>query len=171
MSGAKTSKMNAWFHAAGSSAELISIERFLDDHIFATRSGAYGASFRCFGIDPECPSDEELASISARLVQALRLLPEDCTVYQIAIKRRDCQFEPSQHPESDTEMRRRAHLSTRKLGTVELYWTLCIHPPKLHKRAKPKAQCAQSGGHAAASQIRDKRDAAQPRGPRLSAAT
>jgi type IV secretion system protein VirB4 len=58
--------MTSWFRAAGSSAELVSIERFLDDHIFATRSGAYGSSFRCAGIDPECLSDEELAAISAR---------------------------------------------------------------------------------------------------------
>jgi hypothetical protein len=76
----------------------------------------------------------------------LRLLPEDCTLYQIVIKRRQCELAPSAHPESQTEQRRRAHLAAQKLGTIELYWTLCINPPKLHKRANPEAQRAQATG-------------------------
>ena len=85
--------MNAWFHSAGSSAELVSIIRFIDAQIFATHSAAYGMTLQLQGMDPECLSDEELNTVSARLLQALRLLPEDCSLHQMLVRRRDCELE------------------------------------------------------------------------------
>jgi type IV secretory pathway VirB4 component len=79
--------MNSWFQSAGAASELVSIERFLDNHTFATQSGAYGGTLWLTGPDPECLSDAELANISARLVQAMRLIPENCSLYQILVKR------------------------------------------------------------------------------------
>ena len=134
--------MNQWFESAGASRELVSLERFLDPYIFATPSQAYGSVFRIGGVDPECLSEAELANISSRLVQAMRLLPEDCSLYQMLIKRRGCELPHSRYADSANEViaeaqrKRHAYLITRPLGTVELYWTICIHPPKARKQPK-----------------------------------
>ncbi|MBV9085160.1 MAG: hypothetical protein JOZ62_20990, partial [Acidobacteriaceae bacterium] len=135
--------MNRWFESAGVSSEFVSLERFLDPYIFATQSGAYGSVFRIRGIDPECLSDTELANVSSRLVQAMRLLPEDCSLYQMLIKRRGCALPQSRYADSaneviaETQRKRHEYLTTRPLGTVELYWTICFHPPKGRKQPQP----------------------------------
>jgi type IV secretion system protein VirB4 len=140
--------MNRWFRAAGAASELISIDRFLDSQLFATQSGAYGGSFRLNGRDPECLSDGELADISARLVQAMRLLPENSSLYQILVKRRGCDLPLSRYADatdgtvSETQRKRHAYLKTRRLGTVELYWTVSIHPPQSRKPPKPAEHAA-----------------------------
>lgn len=137
-----------WFESCGVSSELVSVDRFLDPYIFATRSGAYGGAFHIRGIDPECVSDAELANISSRVVQALRLLPEECSLYQILIKRRGCQLPPSRYADSanevvaETQRKRRAYLAVRPLGTVELYWTISIHPRKAQKQRRPGEHAA-----------------------------
>jgi hypothetical protein len=37
-----------------------------------------------------------------------------------------------------TQRKRHAYLGTRRLGTVELYWTVCLHPLKSRKPPKPE---------------------------------
>lgn len=133
----------AWFEQAHPGAELISLERFVDAHTFVTQSGAYGGTFRLTGIDPECLSEAELELVSARLMQAMRLLPEDCTLYQLLVKRRGCELPPGRYRDSaneavaETQAARATFLATRSLGTVELYWTVCLHPPKSRRRPTP----------------------------------
>jgi type IV secretion system protein VirB4 len=142
--------MNRWFEAAGASSELISIDRFVDSHVFATQSGAYGGTFRLNGRDPECLSDAELADISARLVQAMRLLPENGSLYQILVKRRGCDLPLSRYAEAadetvaETQRQRHAYLAARHCGTVDLYWTVSIHPPQSRKPPKPAEHAVQS---------------------------
>ena len=137
-----------WFESAGASGELVSLDRFIDPHLFATQSGAYGGAFRIRGIDPECLSDAELANVSARLVQAMRLLPEDCSLYQILIRRRGCPLPQSRYADSanevvaETQCKRHEYLSTRPLGTVELYCTICIYPSKARKQPQPGEHAA-----------------------------
>ena len=138
--------MKHWFHSAGASCELVSINRFVDAYTFATHSHAYGATFQLRGMDPECRSDAELANLSARLIQAMRLLPEECSLQQIAVKQRGCAAPESAYVRSsnpvvaETQRRRQEHLAGRSLGRVSLYWTLCLHPPKLRRPARPKEQ-------------------------------
>ncbi|MBV9811357.1 MAG: hypothetical protein JO326_01300, partial [Acetobacteraceae bacterium] len=140
--------MNRWFHSAGPSSHLVSIDRFIDERIFATRPGAYGATFKLSGGDPECLSDPELANISARLVQAMRLIPEECTLQQIVVKRRGCDLAPSKYEDSANEIvaatqrARRHYLAGRNLGAVELYWTLTILPAKSRRQPKPSENAA-----------------------------
>jgi hypothetical protein len=133
--------MNGWFQAAGAASELVSIDRFVDSRVFTTQSGAYGGTFQLNG--KECLSDAELANISARLVQAMRLLPEHCSLYQILVKRRGCDLPLSRYADAadetvaETQRKRHVYLATRRLGTVELYWTVCIHPPQSRRPPKP----------------------------------
>lgn len=46
---------------------------------------------------------------------------------------------------AETQRKRRRHLASRKLGSVELYWTLCIHPPKARRPRKPSDHEEMSG--------------------------
>jgi hypothetical protein len=78
----------------------------------------------------------------------MRLLPEDDSLYQTLIRRRGCQLPQSRYPDSaneivtETQRKRHAYLITRPLGTVELYWTICIHPPKARKQPQPGEHAA-----------------------------
>ena len=132
-----------WFESAGASSELVSLDRFVHPCIFATQSGAYGGGFRIRGVDPECLSDAELANISSRVVQAMRPLPEDCSLYQIFIKRRGCHLPPSRYVDSaneavaETQRKRRAYLTARRSAGLSCIGRFVFIRPKLENSPNP----------------------------------
>jgi type IV secretion system protein VirB4 len=137
-----------WFQSAGNPAELMSITRFVSDQVFATRSGGYGCSFYLAGIDAECLGEKQMAVVSSELLQALRLLPENVILYQIAVKQRGAALSFSHcgarnETVAATQRARRDHLASVPFSSVGLFWTVYIAPPaRLSRRPAAQAQAS-----------------------------
>jgi type IV secretion system protein VirB4 len=136
--------MNKWFSSAGSASDLISIQRMVDERIFSTEEGGYGASFRLRGVDPECLNAQDLEAISAQVLQVQRQLPEDFSLYQIVLKHRGFDLQPSSRAGQgnvvgETQRARHSFLTGCAMTSIELYWTIYANPPKSRKRVKPEA--------------------------------
>jgi type IV secretion system protein VirB4 len=137
-----------WFRSAGDPSKLVSITRFISEHIFATAAGGYGMSFTVQGIDDECLSAESLDALTRELLAGQRLIPTNVVSYYIARKRR---VEPSPHLHVDspnpavaeTQRARLEHLKGVGFTFIDLFLTLYIPPddsrfklrtPGQHKR-------------------------------------
>ena len=123
------------FKDAGNPAELVSLSRFVTEDIFATKEEGYGLCFRAAGVDTECFSDEQLIALADGILAAQRNIPDDVTLFQIAIKRRRAMvpsliYTNSDHPVvAETQRAREAHLRKIGFSSLELYLTLYVGPP------------------------------------------
>ena len=123
------------FKDAGNPAELVSISRFVTEEIFATKEGGYGLCFRVAGVDTECYSDEQLVALANDIMAAQRVLPEDVTLFQIAIKRRRAVVPSLIYTNSEnsvvaeTQRAREAYLRKIGFSSLELFMTLYVGPP------------------------------------------
>src|SRR5262249_39119641 len=75
------------FDAAGALNALVSITAAIDEHFFLTKGGHLVAIFTIAGLDDECRDPIEVAQITRRFGSALRVLGEDCRLYQYVLKR------------------------------------------------------------------------------------
>lgn len=139
---------DGWFRSAGDPSKLVSISRFVSEHIFSTRAGGYGMSFAVQGVDDECLSAESLDGLTKDLLAGQRLIPANVVSYYIARKRR---VGPSPHLHVDspnpvvaeTQRARLEHLKSVGFTSIDLFLTLYIPPddsrfqirsPGQHKR-------------------------------------
>ncbi len=73
-----------WFDKAKPACSIVPIRRFVNEHVFALKTGGYGCMFAVDGIDDECLTDEAVADILRRIEGAFKGLPENGRVYQYA---------------------------------------------------------------------------------------
>src|SRR5262249_47948725 len=66
---------------------LVGIHAAVDDHTFLTKSGDLLTIMAVRGPDYECREPLELAQMTRRFESALRVLGEDCRLYQYMLKR------------------------------------------------------------------------------------
>jgi len=104
------------YRTSGSLSELVSLWGFVGDATFLTKAGAVGTVFRVYLRDPECLDHTERRTVSERLEQCLRHLPESSRLYLYLLKR---PAPPLRHPEhrdpfvNEALRRRAADLNAR----------------------------------------------------------
>src|SRR5579872_1966943 len=114
---------------AGSVNSLLAVWGFVDDRTFLTKAGHVGLVYRLHGVDYECLDHDQRRDIVHRFEVALRLLDEQCRVYQYFMKRRVTPFAPasaSHAVAAEAETRRAAYLNSRRaeLFTYDVYLVL-----------------------------------------------
>lgn len=129
---------HSWFEDSGASADLITIERFLDEKTFVTFEGGYGITFELEGVDPECMSDGQLEESTKSVGQVNRLMPEGVTAFQIFIKRRVEKelFNNLEAADKSPRAERLRFLKERPLFETKIYWTLYASPVRSDIRKK-----------------------------------
>jgi type IV secretion/conjugal transfer VirB4 family ATPase len=76
------------YQDAGSLNSLLAVWGFVDDTTFLTKAGDVGVVYQIRGIDCEGLTHAQRHALTRRFEAALRLLDEDCRVYQYVVKRR-----------------------------------------------------------------------------------
>lgn len=122
------------YREAGSVNELLAPWGFVDDHTFLTKAGHVGIVYRVGGIDLEGLSHSERRGIVHRMEAALRLLDEQCRLYQYVIKRTVVPFVSAdcRQPIVQEAVQRRAeYLNSRRsqLFELALYAVLIYESP------------------------------------------
>src|SRR5436309_393507 len=117
------------YSESGSVNSLLAVWGFVDEHAFLTKAGHVGLVYRLAGSDFECLDRRQRRDIVHRFEAALRLLDENCRVYQYLCKRRvrPIVTPPCAHPVVDEAVQRRAeYLNARRseLYDIELYLVL-----------------------------------------------
>src|SRR5258708_7661087 len=74
------------YREAGAFNSLLAPHRFLDDHVFLTKSNQFGVVFSAEGIDYECVTETTLESHTRRAGAAWRSFDEQFRLYQYVIK-------------------------------------------------------------------------------------
>src|SRR5689334_16867962 len=69
------------FTDAGALHTRLAVCAFLDGGTFLTKGGAVGTAYRCTLPDDTCAGPEDLAAVSRRVAQGLRLLDPSFRVY------------------------------------------------------------------------------------------
>src|ERR671935_267512 len=75
------------YSEAGTVNSLLAVWGFVDDHAFLTKAGHLGLVYRLAGSDFECLDRTQRCDIVHRFEAALRLLDENCRLYQYLCKR------------------------------------------------------------------------------------
>src|SRR4051812_16414964 len=83
----KKSRILKDYEESGAMNALVSILAALDERIFLTKSGDVLMAINLKGLDYECKDALELDQLTRRFGSALRILGEDCRLYQYLIKR------------------------------------------------------------------------------------
>jgi type IV secretion system protein VirB4 len=153
-------RLNKWLRRAQSPAAIVSIERFIDEKVFAVRAGGYGVMFQVRGIDSENIGREQLDEDTGKMVNAKNSRPGYVLIYEYLVKMKGYPLDAvsgqnAEHSFGGFVARERAEFlrKTAGLGRVELYWCLYIVPTK-YKTPKEKKVNSQKA-------IRDLRKAAQ----------
>jgi type IV secretion system protein VirB4 len=122
------------YERAGSVNALLALWGFVDDHIFLTKAGHVGLVYRLTGVDFECLDPETRRQVVHQFEAALRVLDEQCRLYQYLCKRRVDPFVPvrcEQPVATDAIARRTADLNDRRadLYDIDLYLVLLYEGP------------------------------------------
>jgi len=117
------------FEQAGSVNALLALWAFVDDDTFVTKAGDVGLVYRLHGQDYEGLDHAQRRDVVHRYEAALRLLDEECRVYQYLFKRRvpPITAAPCALPVVHQAVQARAaHLNARagELFETELYLVL-----------------------------------------------
>lgn len=83
----KLSRILRDYREAGSVNDLLALWGFVDDTTFLTKAGHVGVVYRLGGIDYEGLTHAQRNAVAHRFEAALRLLNEQCRVYQYLMKR------------------------------------------------------------------------------------
>ena len=111
------------YDRAGSVNALIALWGFVDDQTVLTKAGHVGTVYRLRGIDYECLDLDTRREVVHGFEAALRVLDEDCRVYQYLCKRRVTPFTaPICHQPVATQamQRRAAYLNDRRAELYEI---------------------------------------------------
>ena len=108
---------------AGSVNSLIALCGFVDRDVFLTKAGHVGIVFRLAGVDYECLDESSRRDVVHRFEAALRVLDEQCRVYQYLCKRRVPPIDVASCEQpivNDAVQRRAAYLNERRSELYEL---------------------------------------------------
>jgi len=108
---------------AGSVNSLIALCGFVDREVFLTKAGHVGIVFRLAGVDYECLDESSRRDVVHRFEAALRVLDEQCRVYQYLCKRRVPPIDVAlceQPIVNDAVQRRADYLNERRAELYEL---------------------------------------------------
>mgnify|MGYP000076508098 CR=1 FL=1 len=124
------------YHDAGSVNGLLALWGFADDTTFLTKAGHVGVVYRLHGIDYEGLTHAQRSALAHRFEAALRLLNEQCRVYQYLLKRiiDPIVAAPCTQPIAHEAIQRRAaYLNDRRheLYDVSLYLVLMYEAPSV----------------------------------------
>ncbi|SDE96708.1 hypothetical protein [Terriglobus roseus] len=123
-----------WFAKAGAACSIVPIARFVNDHIFALKSGGYGCLFSLSGLDEEGLTDQELDSHLRMIEGALRGLPDGACLYQYTRVRSGFAL-PRQktygNPVTQAFVDDRLHFleTSASFRRIDLHWCLTLEPP------------------------------------------
>src|SRR6476620_7862141 len=125
------------YKEAGAFHSLFAPLRFIDEHVFLTKSNQLGIVLLVEGIDYECLTDETLESYTRCAAAAWRSFDERFRLYQYVIKQDRASIE---HPADcanrvvrETLAARTAYLESKPEGlyTLRLIYVLLFEPPAL----------------------------------------
>lgn len=117
------------YDSAGSVNALLALWGFVDEHTFLTKGGHVGTVYRLRGVDYECLDLDVRRDIVHGFEAAVRVLDEQCRLYQYLCKRRVSPFAAPvcDQPVATQAMERRTgYLNDRRheLYEIELYFVL-----------------------------------------------
>jgi len=141
-------KFVPWFAKAGAACSIVPIARFVNQHIFALKSGSYGCLFALSGIDEEGLTDQELEARIRSLEDALRGLPGGARLYQYTRVMSGFELPRQQNyrnPVTQEFVASRIDFLEKRAGfrRIDLHWCLTIEPPKIRAfEQKPKEHAA-----------------------------
>ena len=129
-------KFVPWFAKAGAACSIVSIARFVTDHIFALKGGGYGCLFALTGVDEEGLTDQELESQLRMIEGALRGLPEGAALYQYTRVRAGFELPRQQsyaNPVTEAFVNDRLRFLETSAGfrRIDLHWCLTLEPSKV----------------------------------------
>jgi type IV secretion system protein TrbE len=119
---------------------LIGVQAAIDANTFITKGGHVFVMLKAAGIDDECLEPEQVNQIARRIEGALRLLDENFRLYQYFIKSDSRPIEPCTTGISvvqEAVASRAAHLNSRGLRRIELYWSVVYEGCQFTPNASP----------------------------------
>lgn len=124
-----------WFEKAKPTCSVVPIRRFVNEHVFALKTGGYGCMFAIQGIDDEGLTDEGIADILKRIEGAFKSLPENGRVYQYARVRKGFEIPREKtygNPQvEDAVAGRIAFLEANaRFRRIELFWAVTVEPAR-----------------------------------------
>jgi len=128
-------KYTPWFAKAGAACSIVPIARFVNDRLFALKSGGYGCLFSLAGIDEEGVTDQGLEAQVRSIEGALRGLPEGACLYQYTRVMSGYDLpRKAAYSNSVTQVFVDDRLSfldkSAGFRRVDLHWCLTLEPPK-----------------------------------------
>jgi type IV secretion/conjugal transfer VirB4 family ATPase len=124
------------YREAGAFHSVIPIRRFIDEHVFLTKSNQLGVVLTAEGIDDECLTDSTLESFTIRAGQAWRAFDERFLICQYVMKQDRASVDNrGSYPTaavSRTVAARRDHLEAKAAGlyTLRLVYVVLLGQPK-----------------------------------------
>jgi type IV secretion system protein VirB4 len=128
-------KYTPWFAKAGAACSIVPIARFVNDRIFALKSGGYGCLFSLAGIDEESMTDQELEGQMRSIEGALRGLPEGACLYEYTRVMSGFDLPRKEHytnPVTQVFVDDRLSFLEKSAAfrRIDLHWCLTLEPPK-----------------------------------------
>ncbi len=138
---------------AGSVNGLLALWGFADDTTFLTKAGHVGVVYRLRGVDYEGFTHAQRRALAHRFEAALRLLNEQCRVYQYLLKRiiDPIVAAPCVQPIAHEAIQRRAtYLNDRRheLYDLSLYLVLMYEPPSVGRTSTTLRRLGRAPGAA-----------------------
>lgn len=149
----KLSRILRDYQDAGSVNDLLALWGFVDDSTFLTKAGHVGVVYRLRGIDYEGLTHGQRNAVAHRFEAALRLLDEQCRVYQYLLKRvvDPIVAAPCGQPIAHEAIQRRAaYLNERRhaLYDLGLYLVLLYEPASVARTSTRLRRLGRAPGEA-----------------------
>ncbi|MGH2509056.1 MAG: VirB4 family type IV secretion system protein, partial [Ktedonobacteraceae bacterium] len=118
-----------WFEKAKPACSVVPIRRFVNEHVFALKTGGYGCMFAIDGIDDEGLASEMIADALGRVEGAFKGLPEKGRVYQYVRIRKGSDIprqEAYENPLVESAVTDRIAFLEENAGfrRIELFWAV-----------------------------------------------
>lgn len=149
------------YREAGSLNEQINLLGFLDEHGFLTKSGDVGVVIAVTGVDFEGLNAAEIDQYTKRLEAAVKILDDQCRVYQYLFKRNNppIPHREYQDPVVNAAIRNRVtHFRSKadRLYSVEIFYVVLLETPAKQKTLRRILQ-NKSGTGDAGNRLRELR--------------
>ncbi|HEX5424037.1 MAG TPA: hypothetical protein VF283_18245 [Bryobacteraceae bacterium] len=122
-----------WFEKAKPACSVVPIRRFVNEHVFALKSGGYGCMFAINGIDDEGLASDVVANALGRVEGAFKGLPENGRVYQYVRIRKGADIprqEAYENSSVESAVTDRIAFLEENAGfrRIELFWAVTVEP-------------------------------------------
>lgn len=119
-----------WFSKSKATSSVVPFSHFVNDHIFALKTGGYGILFQIDPIDDEGMSDSERLHVVQQFAAMLKQLPLNARLYQYLVKRKGYRL-PGERDHENRVVRemvstRIAQLESGDLRRTDAYWCFTI---------------------------------------------